>query len=128
MIVVGLVSMLFVCYCFCCGCGLSLIYKKLFDDERNQISREPNIRYVHEPSTEVVEMDKLPSGYSAPTRRISSQSQKQSHGSFPSAPFAGQILKKWTKPKSNESEHAEKSKCNDELEPYMSTVQCTEGP
>ena len=72
--------------------------------------------------------------YEASTRLISGRNQKKSHGSIPSAvlppfntPFAGQILEKWTKPKSNGPEHAEKSKCNDELEPYMNPVQRTEG-
>jgi len=141
----------------------------MFDDERKQIIREPNVRYFHdsrmdhEPRTEVVEINELPPGYTgiadkyiegfvqrklqdpsffgiiinllllyihqyeASTRLISGRNQKKSHGSFPSAPFAGQILEKWTKPKSNGSEHAEKSKCNDELEPYMNPVQRTEG-
>lgn len=61
----------------------------------------------------------------ASTRLISGRNQKKSHGSFPSAPFAGQILEKWTKPKSNGPENVEKSKCNNE--PYMNPVQRTEG-
>ena len=138
----------------------------MFDDERKQIIREPNVRYFHDsrmdhqPRTEVVEMSELPPGYTgiadkyvegfvqrklqdpsffgimynfniyqyeASTRIISGRNQKKSHGSFPSAPFAGQILEKWTKPKSNGPNNAEKSKCNDELEPYMNPVQRTEG-
>ena len=41
----------------------------MFDDERKQIIREPNVRFVrdsrmdHEPTTEVVEMSELPPGY-----------------------------------------------------------------
>ena len=64
--------------------------------------------------------------YKVSTRRISERNPKKSQGSFPSAPFAGQILEKWTKPKPNGPQHAENSKCNDELEPYMNPVQRTE--
>ena len=36
----------------------------MFDDDRKEIIREPNIRYVHEPRTEVVEMTESPPRYS----------------------------------------------------------------
>ena len=36
----------------------------MFDDDRKQIIREPEIRYVHEPRTEVIEMSESSPGYS----------------------------------------------------------------
>ena len=36
----------------------------MFDDDRKQIIREPEIRYVHEPRTEVIEMRESSPGYS----------------------------------------------------------------
>ena len=36
----------------------------MFDDDRKQIVREPEIRFVHEPRTEVIEMSESSPGYS----------------------------------------------------------------
>ena len=42
----------------------------MFDDERKQIIREPNIRFIHEPRTEVVEMSDSAPGYTGITDKL----------------------------------------------------------
>ena len=43
---------------------LNSTFQHMFDDDRKQIVREPEIRFFHEPRTEVIEMSESSPGYS----------------------------------------------------------------